>query len=131
MDFWIVADSQLEEDEGRCRGHCTGTSLALPYDKQPQVLFYFIFLLNLFHYVKVLILNLHFRKIFRASLYVQFFQSLSLAAKKVIAMHVMGVTNLHEVLPGVSTLATLATHVRPKGVKKKRGLTPHNQRLED
>ena len=27
--------------------------------------------------------------------------------------------------------STLATQVRPKGVKKKRGLTPHEQRLED
>ena len=52
----------------------------------------------------------------------------SLATKKVIAMHVMGVTNLHEVFPGVSTLAT---QVRPNGVKKKRGLTPHEQCLED
>ena len=60
--------------------------------------------------------------------HVQLFQRLSLAAKKVIAMHVMGVTNLHEVLPGVSTLAT---QIRPKGVKKKKGLTPHEQRLED
>lgn len=85
-------------------------------------------LLNLFHYVKVSILNLHSKKIFIASLHVQLFQRLSLAAKKVIAMHVMGVTNLHEVLPGVSTLAT---QVRPKGVKKKRRLTPHKQRLED
>lgn len=51
-----------------------------------------------------------------------------MAAKKVIAMHVMGVTNLHEVLHGVSTLAT---QVRPKRVKRKRGLTPHEQRLED
>ena len=51
-----------------------------------------------------------------------------MAAKKVIAMHVMGVTNLHEVLLGVSTLVT---QVRPKGVKRKRGLTPHEQRLED
>jgi hypothetical protein len=38
------------------------------------------------------------------------------------------VTNLHKVLPVVSTLTT---QVRPKGVKKKRGLTPHEQRLEN
>ena len=39
-----------------------GTSLALPYDKQPHVSFDFIFLLNIFLYVKGSILNLHSKK---------------------------------------------------------------------
>ena len=71
-------------------------------------------------------LNVH---LFIASLCMEIFERLSLAAKKVIAMHVMRVTNLHEVLPRVFTLAI---QVRPKGVKKKkRGLPPHGQHLED
>ncbi len=58
----------------------------------------------------------------------QLFDRLSLTAKKVIAMHVMGVKNVHDVLPEISVLAK---QIQPQGPKKTKGLKPHAQRLED
>jgi hypothetical protein len=61
-------------------------------------------------------------------LYVQLFDRLSLTAKKVIVMHVMGVKNVHDVLPEISVLAK---QIQPQGTKKTKGLKPHAQQLED
>jgi hypothetical protein len=61
-------------------------------------------------------------------LYVQLFDRLSLTAQKVIPMHVMGVKNVHDVLPEISVMAK---QTQPQGTKKTKGLKPHAQRLED
>ncbi len=58
----------------------------------------------------------------------QLFDTLSLTAKKVIVMHVMGVKKVHDVLPEISVLAK---QIQPQGVKKTKGLKPHAKRLED
>ncbi len=58
----------------------------------------------------------------------QLFDRLSLTAKKVIAMHVMGVKNVHDVLPEISVLAK---QIQSQGPKKTKELKPHAQRLED
>ncbi|CAK9875724.1 unnamed protein product [Sphagnum jensenii] len=60
--------------------------------------------------------------------HLQLFDRLSLTAKKVIVMHVMGVKNVHDVLPEISVLAK---QIQPQGPKKTKGLKPHAQRLED
>jgi hypothetical protein len=59
---------------------------------------------------------------------VQLFDRLSLTAKKVIVMHVMGVKNVHDVLREISVLEK---QIQPQGVEKTKGLKPHAQWLED
>ncbi len=56
------------------------------------------------------------------------FDRLSLTAKKAIAMQVMGVKNVHDVLPEISVLVK---QIQPQGVKKTKGLKCHAQRWED
>jgi hypothetical protein len=51
---------------------------------------------------------------FIAFKYVKRFDMLSLIAKKVIVMHIMGVKNLYDVLPKIFALIT---QVQPRGVK--------------
>ncbi|CAM6025887.1 unnamed protein product [Sphagnum balticum] len=43
-------------------------------------------------------------------------------------MHVMGVKNVHDVLPEISVVAK---QVQPQGTRKTKGLKPHSQQLED
>jgi hypothetical protein len=61
-------------------------------------------------------------------LFVHLFDRLSLTAKKAIAMQVMGVKNVHDVLPEISVLVK---QIQPQGVKKTKGLKCHAQRWED